>query len=142
MHENLLYKVETQREGKKKGGGWSDIDLLAYSPAQDEILDIEVKYRESAPFHRGSDKASNLDKVISNYTLEPRIQKISEYNPRNIYVRRIFVTNKRAFTNATREEYEALLELENIELLYFEEVFEKLQKHIKENSKKMTSVIG
>lgn len=142
MHENVLYKVETQREGKKKGGGWSDIDLLAYYPEKDEIFDIEVKYRQVAPFHRGSDKASNLDKVISNYTLASRIKKISEYNPRNINVRRVFVTNKRAFTNARREEYEALLVSENIELLYFEDVFEKLQKHVKENSNKMTSVVG
>lgn len=142
IHENVLYKVETQRPGKKKGSGWSDIDLLAYYPADDEIFDIEVKYRQVAPFHRGTDKASNLDKVISNYALEPRIRKIAEYNPRKVNVRRIFVTNKRAFTNTRRLEYEALLSSKNIELLYFEEIFEKLQKYTKENSKKITSVIG
>ena len=63
------HKVETKREGKKMGGGWSDIDLLAYQPSKNLILDIEVKYREVTPFHRGSDKASNLDKVIDNFTL-------------------------------------------------------------------------
>lgn len=142
IQENVLYKVTTKREGKKRGGGWSDIDLLAYSPHNNEMLDIEVKYREKAPFHRGTDKASNLDKVISNFTLESRISKILELNPQSFPVKRIFVTNKKAFTEKTRDEYEEILLENEIRLIYFEEIFEELQIHFKENSNKMTSVIG
>ena len=142
VHENVIYKVETKREGKKMGGGWSDIDLLAYQPSKNLILDIEVKYREVAPFHRGSDKASNLDKVIDNFYSKPRAERISEYNPNNLAVLKVFVTNKKAFTEKTRKDYEKLLKDKEIELLYLETIFSKLQSHFKENSNKMTSVIG
>ena len=142
VRENVLYKVTTQRPGKKKGGGWSDIDLLAYSPVSNEILDIEVKYREVAPFHRGIDKASSLDKVINNYVLESRIVKIAELNPQSLPVKRVFVTNKKAFTEKTRQEYVSLLQDNNIELLYLENIFQELQEYFKNNSNKMTSVLG
>lgn len=142
IQENVLYKVTTKRDGKKKGGGWSDIDLLAYSPFDNKILDIEVKYRERAPFHRGTDKASNLDKVIDNFSLESRLEKINDLNPQSLQVERIFVTNRKAFTEKTRYEYEELLIKNNITLIYFETVFQELQNHFKENSNKMTSVIG
>jgi len=142
IHENVLYKVESKREGKKKGGGWSDIDLLAYKPDTNEILDIEVKYRERAPFHRGTDKVSNLDKVIDNFKLLPRIDRIAEYNPNNLQVRKVFVTNKKAFTEKKRNEYEKLLEDEGVQLLYLEEIFSTLQDFVKENPNKMTSVIS
>ena len=144
--ENVIYRVETKREGKKKGGGWSDIDLLAYKPAYksetDQILDIEVKYREKAPFHQGSDKASNLDKVIDNFKSVARSQRIAEYNPKTLEIRKIFVTNKKAFTETTRNKFEILLKDQGIELLYIEEVFSKLQNFFRENPNKMTSVIG
>ena len=142
IQENVLYKVTTKREGKKKGGGWSDIDLLAYSPLDNRMLDIEVKYREKAPFHRGTDRASNLDKVINNFFLESRIEKIDELNPQLLLVEHIFVTNRKAFTEKTRSEYESLLVKNNITLIYFEDIFKELQNHFKENSNKMTSVIG
>ena len=142
IQENILYKVITKRDGKKKGGGRSDIDLLAYSPHDNEIFDIEVKYREKAPFHRGVDKASNLDKVISNFTLESRISKIKDLNPQSLAVKRIFVTNKKAFTKKTKDEYEKLLKQNSIKLIYLEDIFKELQEHFKENSNKMTSVIG
>lgn len=143
IQENILYKVTSKsKNGKKSGSGWSDIDLLAYSPKVNEFLDIEVKYREVAPFHRGKDKASNLDKVINNFTLESRISKIEELNPNSLSVKRIFVTNRKAFTNKKRDEYEGLLKENNIELIYFETVFQELQSHFQKNSKKMTSVLG
>ncbi len=140
--ENVIYKVETHREGKKKGGGWSDIDLLAYQPSTNEVVDIEVKYREKAPFHRGADRASNLDKVINNFKLISKSDRIREYNPNNLPIRKVFVTNKKAFTEKTRKEYEQLLNDESIRLLYFEELFAKLQEHFRNNPNKMTSVIG
>ena len=142
IRENVIYKVETQRDGKKKGSGWSDIDLLAYSPVDNVILDIEVKYRERAPFHRGVDKASNLDKVINNFTLPGRIKRISELNDQKLPVKKIFVTNKKALTNKTRIEYEHLLENAQIKLIYFEEIFTALKEYYKKNHNKMTSVIG
>ncbi len=142
IHENIIYKLETKRKGKKKGGGWSDIDLLAYQPETNEILDIEVKYREKAPFHRGTDKASNLNRVINNFKLLPRAERIAEYNPNKLPVLKVFVTNKKAFTEKTRQEYEKLLKDEDIQLLYFEEIFSKLQDFFRENPNKMTSVIG
>jgi len=89
MQENILYKVTTQREGKKMGGGWSDIDLLAYSPQDNIFLDIEVKYREKAPFHRGTDKASNLDRVIDNFNLSARKDVIKSLNPHNLEVKKV-----------------------------------------------------
>ena len=142
IHENIIYKLETKRKGKKKGGGWSDIDLLAYQPETNEIFDIEVKYREKAPFHRGTDKASNLNRVINNFKLLPRAERIAEYNPNKLPVLKVFVTNKKAFTEKKRQEYEKLLKDEDIQLLYFEEIFSKLQDFFRENPNKMTSVIG
>lgn len=140
--ENVIYRVETQRNGKKRGGGWSDIDLLAYYPMENNVLDIEVKYRERAPFHRGKDKASNIDNVIYNIHTPNRNRKIQELNKNSLAVQKIFVTNKKAFSEKRRLEYESLLSDNEIQLIYFETMFSELQNYYRQNPNKMTSIIG
>ncbi len=140
--ENVIYKLQTQREGKKKGGGWSDIDLLVYDPFKNRIIDVEVKYRHNAQFHTGKDKTSNINNVIHDFLRSERQQCISIYNPNNLEILKIFVTNRKAFSERKRTEYEKILRDNNIELLYFEKIVERLKKYYQENSNKMTSVIG
>lgn len=140
--ENVLYQVEAIRNDGNKVKSWSDIDLLAYNPKKNEIIDIEVKYRHGTVFHKGADKTSSIYRVVDSFKKKERIKKIKEYNPDKLKVKRIFITNKRAFTDKSRDEFEKLLFDDNIDILYFEKIVSALNKHYQEHSNKMTSVIG
>ncbi|OQY01370.1 MAG: hypothetical protein B6I20_07760 [Bacteroidetes bacterium 4572_117] len=142
VNENVIYRMQVNRKDGKSIGSWSDIDILAFEPKTKTILDIEVKYRHSTNFHKGNDKTSSIYKVIENFSKPSRINCIKNYNPDNFEVKRIFITNRKAFTEKSRAEFVNLLATDNIEVIYFEKIISALKKHYKKHSDKMTSVIG
>lgn len=139
--ENINFKVITERKDNKKGSGWSDIDLLAYNPKKNVVYDIEVKYRQNAPFHKGTDEVSSFDKVIKDFKLKERNETINKYTPERVSVQKIFITNWKAFSEVKREEYTKELKSNEIELKYFEDLFIDLKEYF-EKEKKINSIVG
>ena len=142
--ENILFKttIDEIKNNNKNKSGWSDIDILALDTKNKEIYDIEVKYRHATVFHKGKDKTSSLSRVINQFFLKERTQKIKTLNPMKFKVRKIFVTNKKAFSKNTREEYINNLNEKKIEVKFIDDIFVELQEYYKKNSKKISSVLG
>ena len=131
----------------KVPSNYSNIDILAYNPIENEYYDIEVKYRSAYVLPK-KDIASNpgLQQFTNQFLRPERQEAIERIIGTNQKVKKVFVTTRKCFGKKNDVE-KAFINILNekgfpfVEVWYFEEIIRELFEKTNEKGKYNTELM-
>ena len=122
--------------------GYSNIDLLAYDPKNNNYYDMEIKYRSAAKVSRSND--DEMDKYFKQMTRKERKQTIEKIigNDKNII--KVFITTRNFFDKNGIIETKFIEKMQKnkykCEIWYFDDIVPKLYEYVDKKGKYNTEL--
>jgi len=115
---------------------FSNIDILAYNPKENEYYDIEVKYRSVFKISKNDIEKENgeFSNLLKQFCRKERNNKIKKIIGENHEVTKVFVTTRQYFGKTDRTIEEKFLEIikkdfKKSEVWYFDDIIPELFEH-------------